>query len=140
MEIRAYQKYIRTSPRKLRLVADAVRDLTPRQALDNLKFMKKRAAEDLRKVLKQAVSNAVNNHNLAESALKIKHLDIEEGPRLKRWRAVSRGRGHRILKRMSHVKIILEGEKEGESNKKAVKVAKAVKERKERGKIQNSKP
>ena len=85
MEIIAYQKFIRTSPRKLRLVADAVRNLHPTQALIKLKFINKRAAEPLAKVFKQAVSNAVNNSNLKEVDLKIKHLQIEEGPTLKRW-------------------------------------------------------
>jgi len=112
MEIIAYQKFIRTSPRKLRLVADAVRNLHPTQALIKLKFINKRAAEPLAKVFKQAVSNAVNNSNLKEVDLKIKHLQIEEGPTLKRWRAVSRGRAHRILKRMSHIKIVLEAKEE----------------------------
>ena len=112
MQIRAYQKNIRTSPRKLRLVADTVRDLPPRQALTQLQFMKKRAAGVLAKVLQQALSNAVNNQGLSDSALQIKLLQIEEGPTLKRWRAISRGRGRRILKRMSHIKIILESTKE----------------------------
>jgi len=112
MEIIAYQKFVRTSPRKLRLVADAVRNLPPTQALTQLKFINKRAAVPLAKVFKQAVSNAVNNSNLKETDLKIKHLQIEEGPTLKRWRAVSRGRAHRILKRMSHIKIVLEAKEE----------------------------
>lgn len=108
MEIRAYQKFVRTSPRKLGLVADSVRSLPPKEALVQLEFIKKRAAGVLYKVLKQAISNAVNNQGLAADNLKIKHLQIEAGPTLKRWRAVSRGRGHRILKRMSHIKIVLE--------------------------------
>lgn len=108
MEVRAYQKYIRVSPRKLRLVADAVRNMPPNQALTNLKFMNKRAAVPLAKIFKQAISNAQNNLNLKEADLKTKELLVEEGPTLKRWRAVSRGRAHQIMKRTSHLKLILE--------------------------------
>lgn len=108
LEVRAYQKYVRTSPRKLRLVADVVRSLPPQTALVQLKFINKRAAVHLYKALKQAVSNAVNNQGLAVENLKIKQMEIEAGPTLKRWQAVSRGRAHRILKRMSHIKIVLE--------------------------------
>jgi large subunit ribosomal protein L22 len=108
MEVRAYQKNVRISPRKLRLVADAVRSLKPEAALVQLKFMNKHAAGQLHKVLHQAVNNAVNNRGLKVQDLTLKSLEIEAGPTLKRWRAVSRGRAHRILKRMSHIKIILE--------------------------------
>jgi len=108
MEVRAYQKMVRLSPRKLQLVADSVRHLPPQQALTSLRFMNKHGAVFLAKVLKQALSNATNNHNLAAATLKIKHIYIEAGPTLKRWQAVSRGRGHEILKRTSHIKVILE--------------------------------
>lgn len=137
MEVRAYQKYLRVSPRKLRLVADTVRDSSVEKALVELKFLKKRAALTLAKVIRQAVTNAVNNKNLNESGLKIKSLEIEEGPVMKRWRAISRGRAHRIFKRTSHIKVILEGE-EAEKKKttekketKGKKIKKAAKIKKQ---------
>ena len=121
MEVQAYQKYVRTSPRKLRLVADVVRSLPPQTALVQLKFINKRAAVHLYKALKQAVSNAVNNQGLAVENLKIKQMEIEAGPTLKRWQAVSRGRAHRILKRMSHIKVVLESREEEKTSKEDLK-------------------
>ena len=101
---------IRTSPRKLRLVADLVRPLGVDAALLTLKNLSKRAALPLAKVLRQAQANAVNNLNLAKDKLKIKTIEINAGPIMKRGRAVSKGRGHSIKKRTSHIKIVLEGD------------------------------
>ncbi|NMB56944.1 50S ribosomal protein L22 [Candidatus Beckwithbacteria bacterium] len=109
MEIVAYQKYVRTSPRKIQLIADAVRQMHPTQALTNLEFMHKRAADVLKRVLNQAVKNAVNNSGLNEKDLKIKHILVEKGPQYKRFNAASRGRARTILKKTSHIKVVLEG-------------------------------
>lgn len=106
--MKAIQKYIRTSPRKLRLIADAVRSLEPSDALIQLKFMNKRAAEPLMKVIKQALANAKNAKGFSPENLKFKHIDIGEGPTYKRWQAVSRGSAHSIFKRTSHIKVELE--------------------------------
>lgn len=108
MEIIAYQKFIRVTARKLRLVADAVRADKPAQALVKLQFMHKQAASDLYKVLKQAIANAKTRESVKESDLIFKHILIEEGPRYKRLRAASRGRGRTVLKRTSHIKIVLD--------------------------------
>jgi len=126
MEVIAYQKFIRMSPRKLRLVADAVRSLHPSKALVNLEFMHKRAARVLYKVMRQAVSNAVNNQKLEESALKTKHILIEEGPTYKRFRAGARGRARMIMKRTSHIKVVLEPKevKKADINKPVTKESK----------------
>lgn len=107
----AHQKYIRQSPRKLRLVADTVRDLSVEEALNQLEITPKRAARTLKKVLTQAKANATSGKNLDEDSLTIKALEIQEAPRLKRWRPVSRGRAHPIIKRMSHIKIQVSGTK-----------------------------
>ncbi len=107
MEIIAYQKYVRTTPRKIRLAADVIREMHPTDALLQLKFMHKDAATPLSKVLRQAIANATSN-NIEEKTLKFKHILIEEGPRYKRWRAASRGRARSIIKRTSHIKIVLE--------------------------------
>ena len=123
MIIKAEQKYIRTSARKLRLVADLVRNLTLKEAQEQLAMMRKRAAEPLLKVIKQAIANATNNHDKKEDALKIHRNEVVEGPTYKRWNPVSRGRAHSILKRTCHVAVFLESdEKESEtSNLKVLK-------------------
>ncbi len=111
--IKAKQKNIRISAQKMRLVADAVRKLSPTQAILQLKFLNKRAALALTKVIKQAIANATNNLQLDENGLKFHRLEIGEGPTYKRWQPVSRGRAHRILKRTSHVLVILESQEKG---------------------------
>ncbi|MCL5411501.1 MAG: 50S ribosomal protein L22 [Patescibacteria group bacterium] len=111
MEVIAEAKYLRTSPRKLMLVAAKMEKLKPSQALVSLKFTPKAAAADLSKAIKSALANAVNNHKLAESKLVIKKIEVLEGPRLKRQIPRSRGMAHPILKRTSHLKVILEEEK-----------------------------
>lgn len=108
MKIVAEQKYIRVSPRKLRLIADVVRSLKPQQALEHLDFINKAASEHLAKVIKQALANANHNFNLNENQVKFSEIQVNEGPTFKRWRAVSRGRAHSILKRSSHVRVVVE--------------------------------
>lgn len=108
MQIKAQSKYLRTSPRKMRLVADLIRPLPIEAALLTLKNLRSRAAEPFLKVLKQAVANAVNNFNLAKNSLKIQSVEVNPGPTAKRWQPVSRGRAHSIMKRTSHVKIVLQ--------------------------------
>lgn len=108
MEIIAKSTFVRSTPRKLRLVADQVRGLEVKQAEAILKNLPKRAAEPLLLVLKQGVANALNNFKLNKDNLKIKRLEIGEGPRMKRIRFVSRGRIHQIQKRLSHIKMVLE--------------------------------
>lgn len=111
MLIKAEQKYVRTSPRKLRLVADVVRGIkTPQQTLVYLEHLNRRAAKVISKVVKQALANATNNLNLKADSLRIKELQISGGPTLKRGQPVSRGRFHPILKRTSHITVILESE------------------------------
>jgi len=107
MNIQAHQKYIRTSPRKIRVVVDGIRHLPPTEALRQLKFIRKRAATVLYQVINQAVSNATNNHKLSSDTLKFKTIEINEGPTYKRWQPVSRGRAHSIFKRTSHIKVVL---------------------------------
>ena len=106
--MQATQKYIRTSARKLRLVADSVRGLKVVEALNYLKFMEKRAAEPLYKAIR-AASAAAKNLGESENNLIVKIIEIGEGPTYKRWRAVSRGGAHSVMKRTSHIKVSLEG-------------------------------
>lgn len=104
----AYQKFIHQAPRKLRLVADAIRSQKIDHVLDILRLSPKRAAEITRKVVTQAKSNAINIKINPETII-VKEILVEEGPRIKRWRAVSRGMAHSIIKRTSHIKITVEG-------------------------------
>jgi len=109
MEVKAEAKYIRMSPRKVRLVVRAIKELTAQQAVETLKFVNKRAAKPLSKLIQSAIANAKNNFGLKPETLRFKKIQVGEGPTLKRWRAVSRGRAHPIMKRTSHIKVILEG-------------------------------
>lgn len=106
----AHQKFIRQTPRKLRLVADLVRGMSVDQAMVQLNHSTKRAATTIKHVLTQAQNNAVNNSQLNPDSLVINELQIQEGPTFKRWQPVSRGRAHPILKRSSHIKIVLQGD------------------------------
>ena len=112
MLIKAEQKYVRTSPRKLRLVANAVRKLSPALALVYLERINKRATQPLAKTIKQALANAKNNAGVDQNSLKIKELAINQGPVYKRAQPVSRGMSHPIAKRTSHIRVILEAKEE----------------------------
>jgi large subunit ribosomal protein L22 len=108
MQAIARTKEIRTSTRKVRLVADSIRNLSISEALDALSVIEKRGAYDLEKALRAAVANAVNNSKLEKNNLKIKSIDIGEGTSLKRFRPSTRGRIHRYKKRSSNIRITLE--------------------------------
>jgi len=108
MLITAEQTNSRQTPTRLRLVAKAVKTLTPQVAMDQLKFMDLKAAKVMLQVFKQAVANAVNNLGLSAAGLVTKEIIVNEGPRYKRYQPVSRGRAHAILKRTSHIRVVLE--------------------------------
>lgn len=112
MNVTATARYIRQSPRKMRLVATAVRDLPPTEAVNALSLMNLRAAKTIQDVVQSALANATNNHQLQVSSLRIRTLEVGEGPTLKRMRAASRGRGMSIMKRTSHVRVVLTDEPE----------------------------
>jgi large subunit ribosomal protein L22 len=124
-QVLAHQKFIRITPRKLRLLADMVRPLGVEPAIIQLKVSSKRGAKTILKVLTQAKTNAINS-GLRSETLKIKSIEILEGPTFKRWNPVSRGRAHSIMKRTSHIKIILEGSDQP-STKPASKKTESVK-------------
>lgn len=126
MEIKAVQKFVRTSPQKLRLVTDMIKGLSPTEALERLPFAKKRAAKPLLKAIKVAMANA-KDQGVSGTDLIFKEIQINEGPKLKRGRPVSRGRWHPYKRRMSHIRIVLET-KEPEPIKEARKKIKAEKE------------
>ena len=107
MQIIAQTKFLKQGPRKVRLVADLIRPMAIEEALTTLKHLRRRAAGPVLKVLKQAVANAVNNYKLSKDSLTIQLIEVNGGPVQKRGQPVSRGRMHPILKRTSHIKIIL---------------------------------
>jgi large subunit ribosomal protein L22 len=107
MEIRATQKYYITSPRKLREVVAMIKKLTPQDASERLPFVSKRAAVPLKKVLDSAIANA-RQRDINVEDLAFKEIQINEGPKLKRWRAGARGRAKPYSRRMSHIRVVLE--------------------------------
>lgn len=109
MEYQAISKYIRTSTRKLRLVADSIRPLTPAQAVMKLAVLPKQAGRPMKLVIESAIANA-KQKNADPSKLRFKTIDVSGGPVMKRWHAVSRGSAHQYKKRMTHVRVVLTDE------------------------------
>lgn len=107
-EVQAIGKYLRISPRKLAPVAALVKRKKATDAVSLLRFVNKKGAKFVADVLKSAVANAKHNRQLSEESLVIKKIEVGKAPMLKRWQPVSRGRAHPILKRMSHLKVVLE--------------------------------
>src|SRR3989344_6437883 len=112
MEFITIQKYIRTSPRKLKLVADMVKDMPPAKAVERLPFIGKRAAEPLSKAVKTALANA-KQKGVNDTELVFKEIQINQGPKMKRWRAASRGRAKPYVRIMSHIRVVLETKETG---------------------------
>jgi len=110
MEVRSIYKYARISPFKVREVTREIQGLPVSAALDVLAFTPKKAAFLIGKTLKSAVANAENNANLKPEGLVVKEAIVGEGPTLKRLMARARGSGSRILKRTSHIRIVLSDE------------------------------
>jgi large subunit ribosomal protein L22 len=107
MEVQALAKYVRVSPKKVIEITRVIQGRSAADALDVLKFIPRKTARLVRKTLVSAVANAENNHNLASSQLVVKSAFAEQGPVLKRFRAVSRGTAHSIHKTTTHIRIIL---------------------------------
>lgn len=107
MEAKAIAKYVRISPQKVRKIVGAVKGKPAETGLNILKFMPQKSAGLVEKVLKSAISNADQNKKMDVDTLIISNIIIDEGPTLKRFRARARGRGSRILKRTSHITVIL---------------------------------
>ena len=108
MEVRAVAKYIHTSPRKVRLVVDLVRGRPVNEALSLLRFMPQSAAQDVAKVVKSAVANAEQNKHLSAEDLYISRIVADEGPTMKRFRARAHGRASPILKRSTHITVVVD--------------------------------
>jgi len=110
MEVRSTYKYARISPFKVREVTREIQGLPVSAALDVLAFTPKKAAFLINKTLKSAIANAENNANLKADGLVVKEAVVGEGPSFKRIMARARGSASRILKRTSHIRIVLSDE------------------------------
>ena len=108
MEAKALARQIRISPQKARLVADLIRGKSVESALTTLRFMPKKGARILRKVIESALANASQNEAIDVDTLYVKTIFIDGGPMLKRIRPRAQGRASRILKRSSHITVVLD--------------------------------
>jgi ribosomal protein L22 len=105
--VRASARYLRTAPRKIRLVADQVRGLPISDARALLEYSPRSAARDVAKLIDSAAANAENNHDLISDEMRIAEIRVDEGPTLRRWRPRARGRATKIDKRTSHLSVAL---------------------------------
>ncbi len=126
MQVIAVAKNIRISPEKVRLVVDQIKKMSPAKAITILDFIPKSSSKPLKKVINSAIANAKNNFGLDERTLNFKSILVNKGRVLKRNQPISRGRAHRILKRTSHIKVILEGETKKETKVQSDKKVKEV--------------
>ena len=140
MEVQAKLRFLRGSPRKVRLVVDLIRGKGVQDAVNILHFTNKHAAKDIEKLLKSAIANAENRDEPMDvDRLFVKEVFVDAGPMLKRFRPAPMGRGFRILKRQSHVTIKLDtsapatkaakpaGEKQGDTKQGGAKKKPAAK-------------
>ncbi len=107
MEVKASLKHLKIAPRKTRLVAGLVRNMEVNKAVNQLKFLNKKSAQPVLKLINSAIFSAVNNYDLDKNNLMIKEIRVEDGKTLKRWLPRAHGRATTIRKRMSHVYITL---------------------------------
>ena len=107
MEVRAVARYVRVSPRKARIVIDQIRGKSVEQAREILRFTNRGIAETVEKTLNSAVANAEHNNHLRAETLVVKSAFADEGPTLKRIRPRAQGRAFHVLKRTSHVTVVL---------------------------------
>jgi large subunit ribosomal protein L22 len=107
MEVRAVAKYVRVSSQKIRGLVWAIKGKPVEAALDRLKFMPQKSAKVVEKVIRSAAANAEQNPQIDVDTLVVRNVYANQGPTLKRFRARARGRGARILKRTSHITVIL---------------------------------
>jgi large subunit ribosomal protein L22 len=107
MEVTAKLRFARISPQKCRLVADQVRGKPVEQALQILGFSPKKAAGIVKKVLESAIANAEHNEGADIDELKVSRILVDEGPTMRRWKPRAKGRVNHILKRTSHVTVMV---------------------------------
>ncbi|OIQ47263.1 50S ribosomal protein L22 [Psychrobium sp. nBUS_13] len=107
MEVLAKHRYAQISPQKVRLVADQIRGLSVAEAIDILTYSPKKAAGLVKKVLESAMANAEHNEGADIDELTVAKVFVDEGPTMKRIMPRAKGRADRILKRSSHISVIV---------------------------------
>jgi len=120
-QARAVGRGVRSSPRKLNLVAQAIRGKTAEQALNELSFSPKRVAKEVKKILQSAIANAENNHDLDVDDLVVAEASVGKNMVLKRFHARARGRGARVEKPFSQITIVVEEKRQEKKAKRARK-------------------
>lgn len=110
-DVTAKLRYLRMSPRKVRLVADMIRGRSVARAVDILSVANKRPAKPLLKLVLSAVANAKHNFAMSDKALKVATITVDGGPMLKRWMPKAHGRATPVRERTSHINVVLSGEK-----------------------------
>jgi large subunit ribosomal protein L22 len=103
----AQARYVRMTPQKVRRVVDIVRNRTAEEAVAVLRFAPQAASEPVRKLIESAVANAEHNRSLDRRSLWISQAYVDEGPTLKRFRPRAQGRANQILKRTSHITVVV---------------------------------
>lgn len=111
MESKSQAKYIRISPRKVRIVVDQIRGKSVEDARIALRFIQRGAAEVVESVLNSAVANAEDQHKLRAESLYVEKAFVDEGPTLKRYRPRAKGSASRINKRTCHITVIVANKK-----------------------------
>lgn len=107
MEVTAKLRYARISPQKARLIADQVRGMSVEKALENLEFSQKKAAAIVKKILDSAIANAEHNEGADIDELSVTQVMVDQAPTMKRIRPRAKGRANRILKRTSHITLVV---------------------------------
>jgi large subunit ribosomal protein L22 len=107
MQVASKLRYARISPQKARLIADQIRGLPVDKALQDLTFSTKKAAKMVKQVLESAIANAEHNEGADIDELKVSTVFVDEGPTMKRIRPRAKGRAYRILKRTSHITVMV---------------------------------
>lgn len=107
-QARAHARYVRIAPRKVRIVIDLVRGKPVKEALGLLRFVPKRASRVVEKLIRSAAANATHNYEMEEDRLYVAQAYVDDGPRSKRIRPEMRGQAFPILKRTSHVTVVLQ--------------------------------
>ncbi len=105
---RAQARFVRVTPQKARRVIDLVRGMNAQEAVTLLRFAPQAASEPIGKVVSSAIANATNNYNLDPRTLVITQAFVDEGPTMKRFRPRAQGRASQILKRTSHITVVVE--------------------------------
>ncbi len=135
MEVKAKLSYLRIAPRKVRMVTALIKGKKVEKAQAILNFTTKKAAQPVLKLLNSALASAINNFQMQGSNMYISKVLVNEGPKLKRWRARARGRAFAIQKKTSHITIFLQETEKAPKKarikkKKAKKVVTPIKETK----------